>query len=588
MGYNNFDVAVYCSVREAIGIAEHPELEKEFDFFSKHVQISKVYLETYRGKLLIERDQIIKAKQFFTQKGIRTSGGITTDVSGGWEFKTFCYTNQEQMELLQKVVRFTAELFDEIIFDDFFFTNCKCESCIRAKGNRSWSEFRTELLRKVSDEIIVKTAKQVNPNVTLIIKYPNWYEEYQNTGYNLADEPKLFDKVYTGTETRDPNLTQQTLQRYTSYFIMRYLENVKPGCNGGGWFDSFDCAYNLGSYAEQSYLTLFAKAREVTMFSIGSLIFKNPVFIPIAGFTFEKVDQFVGLLGNPLGIAAYKPYHSYGENYLHGYLGMLGLPLEPTPVFPEESNLLLLTESAGHDPEIVNRIKKQLQNGKEVVITSGLLKVLAGRGIEEVIEIRYTDRKVAVDKFAYPMYECSFGNYFDSPKIIIPQIESATNDCIQSIVAFADGKVYPILLKAKYGSGVLYVLTIPDHFGDIYNYPAAVLDEIRRILSKDIKVTMEGPGQVGLFVYDNDTFIVESFLPYHTDVKISVKSKNAELVDLVTGKKVEGLAAGDKTEFQLKLGPASYQVYSFGEGNKIIYHRDTEAQEENKQYNGDF
>jgi len=30
----------------------------------------------------------------------------------------------------------------------------------------------------------VDLAKSVNPNVNFIIKYPNWYESYQETGYN--------------------------------------------------------------------------------------------------------------------------------------------------------------------------------------------------------------------------------------------------------------------------------------------------------------------------------------------------------------------------------------------------------------------
>ncbi len=76
---------------------------------------------------------------------------------------------------------------------------------------------------------MIKPAKAVNPKVKLVIKYPNWYEHYQGLGYNLEAEPKLFDGIYTGTETRDPVYTQQHLQQYQSYLIMRYLENVKPG-----------------------------------------------------------------------------------------------------------------------------------------------------------------------------------------------------------------------------------------------------------------------------------------------------------------------------------------------------------------------
>jgi len=38
-----------------------------------------------------------------------------------------------------------------------------------------------------------------------------------------------------------------------------------------------------------------------------------------------------------------------------------------------------------------------------------------------------------------------------------------------------------------------------------------------------------------LFAYDNDTFIVESYLPAETDVRISVTGSGTRLRNLVTG-----------------------------------------------------
>lgn len=565
MGYRNFNTAIYVTIHLMEKIPHNPDFERGFEFIQKHIQIDKVYLETYRGQRLIDRDIVLKVKEYFDRKGIITSGGFTPDVSGNWEFRTFCYTNPEHLELLRKVVQYTAEIFDEIILDDFYFTNCKCKSCIQAKGNRSWSEFRTEITKQVTEEILMKTAKQINPRVNVIIKYPNWYDDYQSTGYNLQDEPRLCDGIYTGTETRDPQYSQQNLQRYTSYFIMRYLENVKPGRNGGGWFDAFDCLYNLGSFAEQCYLTLFAKAREVTLFALGSLLYYNEaIFAPIAGYVFEKADQFLDKLGNPLGIACYKPYHSSGENYLHGFFGMLGLPLEPFPEFPAEHDMILLTESAKQDPDIMERIKGQLVAGKNVAITSGLLKALLGRGIEEIAEIRCGDHQVLVDQFGYPMYQCSFGNYFDAAtKILIPQVEFSTNDCVPLIAAFAGKKNYPILLQVRYGAGILYVLTIPENHSDLYNYPVPVLDRVRQVLMQLMDIRLEGPANVGLFMYDNRTFIVESFLRFNSDVKIILKPKGARLTDLISGANIEGREGAGGAEFQIKLSPTTFRVFRY-------------------------
>ena len=41
----------------------------------------------------------------------------------------------------------------------------------------------------------------------------------------------------------------------------------------------------------------------------------------VAGYSLEQADKFLGKLGNPIGIASYKPYQSTGEDFLHNYLG---------------------------------------------------------------------------------------------------------------------------------------------------------------------------------------------------------------------------------------------------------------------------
>ena len=566
MGYTNFDAAIYFTVNDVEKFAQLADPNQELAFILKHIQLGKVYLETFRSDHWIDRDKLLHVKEYFIQKNIRTSGGFTTTKAGLGEFKTFCYTNEEDCNLLRQVVEFTAAFFDEIILDDFFFTNCKCESCIRAKGERSWPQFRTALLKQVAEEIVLATAKRVNPNVRVIIKYPNWYEDYQSTGYNLEDESRIFDGIYTGTETRDPDTTQQNLQRYQSYFIMRYLESVKPGKNGGGWFDSFDCQYNLNSYAEQCYLTLFAKAREVTFFCAGLLFRRDRIVVPIAGYVLETADSFLGELGKPEGIACYKPFDSHGgsESYIHGFFGMLGLPLEPAPHYPEDRELILLTENAGYDLHLVERIKQSLIDGKKVVITSGLLNVLAGKGIDGIAPVRVSDRKAMVGQFGYPMYECSYGNYYDAPApFLIPQVEYSTNDCIPLIAAMAEKKSYPLLLQVRYGRGILYILTIPDHPWDMYHLPEPVLNQIRRTLSQELPVRLEAPANVGLFVYANRTLIVESFLPHNTDVKIAVTGTGLELVDLINGNHIPGNNNQGETLFDMKLSPGTYRVLRY-------------------------
>ena len=268
--YNNIKVAVYCTVYDVQKMADLDWLAERFAMISKYIKVNKVYLETHRDRVIAERSVIEGAKAFFTEQGVETAGGITYTLNERNRFQTYCYTDPEQRQWAQEVAEYTASLFDAYILDDFFFTNCKCEQCIVAKGDRSWTDYRLDLMTEAAENVIIKPSKAVNPNVQVTIKYPNWFEHFAGMGFNLETQPAMFDGLYTGTETRDPVLGNQHFQAYHGYSIMRYFENLKPGGNGGGWVDPF-ASFKLDRYAEQLWITLFGKAREVTLFHFGAV-----------------------------------------------------------------------------------------------------------------------------------------------------------------------------------------------------------------------------------------------------------------------------------------------------------------------------
>jgi hypothetical protein len=407
----------------------------------------------------------------------------------------------------------------------------------------------------------------------MIIKYPNWYEHFQYLGYNLEDEPRIFDGVYTGAETRDPINGTQHLQQYEGYDFFRYLENIKPGANGGGWVDPGGFR-DKERYAEELTLPLFAKAPEITLFDFRQQLVpmrgaasdaNGPKSLTaFTGSVFEQVDGFLGKLGKPIGVKSYKPFHSSGEDFLDDYLGMIGIPVEMTPTFPEDAPTVLLTETAKFDPAIFAKIKKQLTAGRKVVITSGLLKALQGKGIEDIAELEVTDRRALVRDFPAGFFGRGGAAHLDAD-ILIPEIRYATNDAWEIVSAAARGIGYPLLLTASYSKGTLFVLTIPDNFGDLYNLPQTVLTPIRNAIAGDLPVRLDSPGQVGLFVYDNGKFIVENFLApggKSLPARVSVDRKFSKLVDVVTSQQITGQPMGDRMVFDLTLEPATYRVFS--------------------------
>jgi hypothetical protein len=393
--------------------------------------------------------------------------------------------------------------------------------------------------------------------------------------------------------------------------------------------DTYDTRY-VDRYAEQLWDTLFAKAPEITLFNWADLAAPAPVApgergawsgqhtsfdwdamthssanrsaaegIPrsasgatrgnssarvaspgwarVAGWSLEQADRVVGRLGKPIGIASYKPYQSSGEDFLQNYLGNIGIPIELTPDFPAQASLVLLTQSAAHDPDIVKRIEGQLTAGKSVVITSGLLHALKDKGIENLVELQDTGRRVAVRDFI-GAYGSGSGVNLNEPNIpgvniVFPDIRFYTNDSWPLIRGVADAYGVPILLLNRYSRGVLYVLNIPDNPGDLYELPQPVMKAIRGYLQADFPVRLDSPARVSLFAYDNDTFVVESFRSQPASVGVFVTGAHPKLHDVLTGEDVsaETAAAATKggppdeaprTAFTIQVPPHSYRVFS--------------------------
>ena len=149
--------------------------------------------------------------------------------------------------------------------------------------------------------------------------------------------------------------------------------------------------------------------------------------------------------------------------------------------------------------------------------------------------MEFTDRKALVSEFSAGF--ASSGNK-SSKEILIPQIQYLTNDSWTDIEALGGPAGWPMLHQGRYGKASLFVLTIPDSFGDIYALPAGVLNRIRDVLTADLSFRIEGPSMVSIFIYDNNTFIVESFLPEETKIKVVAGQGITKLTDILSSEQV--------------------------------------------------
>ncbi len=254
--YKGFKVSVYTRAYEVERMKDPKWLDSTWNIISKQVKIDKIYLETHRDLLIVPSETLEAAKKFFLSKGVEVGGGITYTVNERNNFETFCYSDPEHRKIVQEIAEHTAKHFDDFILDDFFFTSCKSDIEIKAKGNKSWTQYRTELMTEAGQNLVINPAKKVNPKVKVIIKYPNWYDHFQGLGFDLQHGPQIFDGVWSGTETRDPSGNQH-LQNYLGYNIVTYLDNLRDGHNYGGWVDSGGSNMGYDRYAEQLWLTFF-------------------------------------------------------------------------------------------------------------------------------------------------------------------------------------------------------------------------------------------------------------------------------------------------------------------------------------------
>ena len=561
--YENFRAALYVRALDIAPLKDDIRpMTETFERLFKYVRFGKVYLETHRDMVIPEESTLRALRDWLLAKGIAVSGGITVTIDETADFKTYCYSDPYYRDRLKTLVEMTARLFDEIVFDDFFFNNCKCPKCVSAKGEQSWTKFRLALMAQASRELVLAPAKAVNPKVEVVIKYPNWYDHFQGLGFNLKEQPPLYDGLYTGNETRDAYHGAQHLQPYESYLVQRFYENIKPGGVRGGWVDPFG-SNTLDRYAEQLWLTLLAKSPEITLFDYHSI--QMPIrnaqrgawqgtgtsfsfdgatacvrnadgsfraeasHAVAAGAALDAIDTVLPVLGNPVGVKMYKPYHSLGEDFLVNYLGMIGLPMDLVPEFPAEANTVVLSAAAAQDPDIVSKIKKQLMDGKTVVITTGLLDLLQDKGLQDIVEMRRTDRKMMAQEFQMGWNPTTWNA--EKP-FLVPVVEYHTNDSWEIVSCNCGAAGTPMFHAADYANSKLYVLTIPDNFADLYNLPAAVLERIARTIAQDMPVHLEAPALVSLFCYDNDTVVVHSFRDEPVEVELVVKQEVTGIRDL--------------------------------------------------------
>ena len=344
--------------------------------------ISKIFLEGRRGDEYVPPETLRALRDFFTQQGFRTVGGIATVPGkqfGVRQNEKLSWLNWQAAKTQRDITQFFTEnapIFDELIVDDFYCTADTSPESEKARGGRSWSQYRQDLLVSLAQPMMIRPARAARPSIRLIVKYPQWYDRFHLFGYDPLRLSAFFDQVWVGTEVRNP-LTQRMgfVQPTEGYMNFRWLSAVAGQKVQGAWFDHIECTAQ--NFVDQAYQSVLAGARELTLFQLGDLMEGHPGHALLASALPELLQLAERVRGRtPQGIAFYKPPGSASDEnlYLMDYLGMIGLPVVPAARYPAEARVAILGVQAAADPRLLGQMRSHLRRGATLILTPALVR----------------------------------------------------------------------------------------------------------------------------------------------------------------------------------------------------------------------
>lgn len=507
-------------------LSDEASLDEAIDW-CKRTGITRVFIETFRSGYQAERVVLENAKFRFESAGIEVSGCITPvkigKVSSNWESFS-CYTSKETRKEIQKLFEFTASIFDVIMIDDFFCTDCECKECKTASKGQTMSEYRCNLMSEVSRKNVFNPAKAINPKVKIIIKYPRWYDHLHLYGYDVLKETDLYDIIWVGTETRDNDFFKDNrtssggVPQYESFYAMRWLDEIGGSKTGGGWFDALGTT--AVNYLEQARQTILGGAREMMLYDYGGLISETNNYDKREGTGIANIEalkkelpalfELAGLIRNksPKGILAPKPANSdpdpnfYGHNnqkgdqhldnmsdpYVFDYIGMMGLPLVPSGIINTRCDAAFFSVHALKDPDFEDKLIEMLSQKKPILATKNLLAQLDG------IDPNQYENLILLDVHVSPQGD----------------------------------------------------------LGDLLKLGREELNTIRDIMLVPFGITIDAPNNVAFYLFGDDIMLIENFNNQAVDVTVNTDSriKAKVLLTLPSEGNLVFECSGKKLEFQ--------------------------------------
>jgi oligo-alginate lyase len=492
--------------------------------------ITHVFLEGRRADEYVPPAVLAEARDWFRVRGFEVTGGIAT--VPGSQFGTkqddvLTWLNWESEKTRRDIAAFfreNAAIFDEIVVDDFYCTGDTSPASDTARKGRPWSDYRRDLMVSLMPSLIFEPAREVRPDIRLILKFPQWYDRFHMFGYDPERMPGPFDRIWVGTEVRNPKTRRMGYVQPTEGFInFRWLRSAAGPKTEGAWFDHIESTAE--NVIDQAYQSVLAGARELTLFSLYDVMGGHPSH-PLLGAALGDLRSLADKVAAApaRGVACYKPTASEAHDnlYLMDFTAMLGIPVLPEAHYPETARVAILPAQAATDPMLLTKIRKHLARGATLVMTPALLRLLGPGGAALA--------GVTVAAQAQPA--------LGDGRVEIDAGLSATAS--ETVIAVeAGGRRVPLLTRKPAGSGAVLVwnvrtfteddfratgerLLAPKPLG-ISEMPQALLEPLRRAMLAPLNVNLSAPAGVGFYLF-GDSACLYSFLDQPAKAEFSGRS----------------------------------------------------------------
>ncbi len=485
----------------------------------KRIGATRLFLQGRLQDTYIPPERMRELRDDMIARGFEVAGGLDFVPGKGYGVRQtgkldwLNFQNPKTREDLAAFFRAQAPLFDEFILDDAFCTDDRSPESERARGNRSWGDYRQRLMVNVLEQSMLAPARAAHPGVKFIVKFPQWYDRFHLYGYEPVRMSELSSRVWVGTETRDPATKRLGyVQPTEGYINYRWLAMVAPGKPEGAWFDFLDCAAQ--NFVDQAYQSVLAGARELTFWHLGPVMEDHPGNTLFAA----RLDDLRALAAKvhgraAEGIAFYKPVASASDEnmYLADYLAMFGLPIAPVVSYPDTFRVAFLGVQAAADKQLLTKLRRHLDGGATVIVTPALVRALGREGARL--------SGVTVSAAAQPT-QASEATWHGSSMTLAAPLDVESNVRERGAMVLMRARVgsaeVPMVTSRTVGKGRVIVwnlrtfseadfekvgeVLLPPRPLALASLPTELANELRRIALAPLRVTLEAPAGVAYYM----------------------------------------------------------------------------------------